>query len=232
MCSHLHTYTHIPKMLEGPAVPIGFVASVDETARGTLVGEVCAAAVIMPREYDPDDKMVAMINDSKKLTPKRRKMLSDYIKEKAIAYGIGTATVKEIDQHNILQATFMAMHRALDIVYEKEKFTRVEVDGPNFKPYLPPGHDTEWIDHECVIDGDAQRLGIAAASIIAKVYRDEWIIKLCDDNPILDEYYGLKSNKGYGTKKHMEGLKNHGPSEFHRMSFAPVAAARKPIPRK
>lgn len=212
-------------MLDLPKDDSIFTASVDETARGTLVGDTCAAAVIMKRNYDKDDKFIHMITDSKKLTPNRRKLLAQYIKENAVAYGIGLASVEEIDKHNILQATFLAMHRALDETYAKQSFTKIEVDGTSFKPYIPPGHDTEWLQHECVIDGDAQRLGIAAASIIAKVYRDEWIEKLCDEHPDLDEKYQLRSNKGYGTKAHMEGLKKYGPSIYHRMSFAPVAKA-------
>lgn len=207
--------------------PGHYVVSVDETARGSLLGEVCAAAVIMPAEVTAaDDGMMGLIDDSKKLTAKRREALAEYIKSKAIAYGVGVASVDEIDSHNILQATYMAMHRALDVVYAKVPFRHIEVDGNRFKPYSPPGgNEAIGIDHECVIGGDAQRLGIAAASILAKVHRDAWIKQLCDDYPYLDERYRILSNKGYGTKDHMAGLKLHGPSEFHRQSFSPVAKA-------
>lgn len=203
----------------------GFTASVDEAGRGPLVGEVCAACVIMPKSFLPDDKLVEAIKDSKKLSAKKRKQLADYIKQTAIAYGVGIATVEEIDTKNILQATYLAMGRALDQVYLKQPFDRIEVDGSSFKPYLPPGADTDWVQHECVIDGDNKRLGIASASILAKVHRDELVDSLCDQHPELEERYKLRSNKGYGTKAHMDGLKEFGPSRFHRQSFAPVARA-------
>ena len=202
----------------------GITVCIDESGRGALIFDVCAAAVIMPKTVDPDDKMVAMIKDSKKLTPKKREMLAEYIKKHAIAYGVGVATAEEIDSHNILQANFTAMHRALDAVYEKKKFDKIEIDGNSFRPYIPPGEENgDWLPFECIVDGDALKLGIAAASILAKVYRDNAIVNLCDKYPELDERYGLRSNKGYGTKKHMDGLKTYGPSIYHRKSFAPVS---------
>lgn len=200
-----------------------YIVSVDETARGTLLGEVCAAAVIMPFG-NCDDEMMGLINDSKKLTNKRRTALSEYIKAKAVAFGIGVATVEEIDRHNILQATYMAMHRALDAVYAQIPFRTIEVDGNRFKQYCPPDGAVH-IEHECVIGGDAIRLGIAAASILAKVHRDGMIERLCVHHPYLDERYGILANMGYGTKRHMDGLAKYGASEFHRQSFAPVAKA-------
>lgn len=202
----------------------GCTACVDESGRGSLVFDVCAAAVVWAKAVEPGDKMIELINDSKKLTPKKREKLAEYIKEHALAWGIGTASADEIDRHNILQANFMAMHRALDTVYAKCKFDKIEIDGNAFKPYIPPGEDdADWLLFECIVDGDAKKLGIAAASILAKVHRDEQIAELCKENPELDERYGLLSNKGYGTKKHMEGLKVYGPSKYHRKTFAPVS---------
>lgn len=206
----------------------GLTACVDESGRGALIFDVCAAAVIMPQVVDPGDKIIELINDSKKLSPKKREKLAEYIKENAVAWGIGTASAEEIDRLNILQANFVAMHRALDNVYEKAKFAKIEIDGNAFKPYIPPGEmDADWLPFECVVDGDAKKLGIAAASILAKVTRDKMIEKLCDEHPELDERYGLRSCKGYGTKKHMEGLRAWGACEFHRKSFAPVARVLK-----
>lgn len=212
----------LSKMLEINTTD-GFTASIDEAGRGPLIGDVCAACVIMPKSYPPNDEMVGSIKDSKKLSPKKRKQLSEYIKKTAVAYGIGTASVEEIDNKNILQATYLAMGRALDEVYIKQPFHRIEVDGSSFKPYLPPGHNTDWVQYECVIDGDNKRLGIASASILAKVHRDEQIERLCDDHPELDERYKIRSNKGYGTKAHMDGLRMYGASHYHRKTFAPVS---------
>lgn len=201
------------------------IVGVDESARGCLACEVAAAAVIWPKEYDTEHPLLKLINDSKKLTPKRRKLLTDYIKSTATAWGIGTASVQEIDKDNILVATQRAMHRALDAVYTKVKFNKIEVDGNHFRSYLPPGHDTDWVEHEAIIEGDAKKLSIAAASILAKVYRDELVDQLCTEHPELDERYGFRSNHTYGTKKHMDGLKTYGATEYHRKSFAPVAKA-------
>lgn len=195
---------------------------VDEAGRGPLFGPVVAAAVIMPNSFAEDDTLYAKIKDSKKCSEKLRKQLKDYIKEKSVAFGIGVASVDEIDKLNILQANYLAMHRALDQVYSKVKFNRIMVDGPMFKPYLPHEEDSEWIQHMCVIDGDALHLNIAAASILAKTFRDEIIEDMCAKDSFLNEKYGLAKNKGYGTRQHMEGLKKFGPSEHHRKSFKPV----------
>lgn len=203
------------------------VVSLDEAGRGPLFGSVFVGAVIMPSSYENDDKYVGMINDSKKLSIKKRKELARYIEKVAIAYAVGIATAEEIDKHNILNATMLAMHRALDDVYRKCPFEKIEVDGNYFKPYLPPGNDTLWLEHECVIDGDALKLGLASASILAKVYHDDWIDKICDENPEFVEKYNLRKCKGYGTKAHMDGLKTYGPTVYHRKTFAPVQAALK-----
>lgn len=195
---------------------------VDEAGRGPLAFEVVSAAVVMPSKYNMVDDMVGLIKDSKKLGEKKRVTLCEYIKKTAIAYGIGIATVEEIDKHNILNATFIAMHRALDQVYEKKVFDHIMVDGDKFKPYIPPRLDSSWLPYTCIVDGDDHMLNIAAASILAKEYRDNIVKQAVLNNPQLDERYGFKSNKGYGTKKHMQGLELYGACDYHRKSFAPV----------
>lgn len=194
---------------------------VDEAGRGPLFGPVVAAAVIMPT--NEQNELCKQIKDSKKCSPKKRTILKNYIIENAVAYGIGIATVEEIDQYNILQANYMAMHRALDQIAEKQHFDKIMVDGPLFKPYISKVQEpTDWVQHECIVDGDNTYLCIAAASILAKTYRDELIEKLCLEDPSLVSKYGISKNKGYGTKQHMDGLKLHGPSPLHRKSFKPV----------
>jgi ribonuclease HII len=203
---------------------------VDECGRGCLYGVVVAAACILPADLSPDDALVPYIKDSKKLTEKKRTEVAKYIKEKALAYGIGEGTVEEIDTINILQANFRAMHRALDQVYEKLPFEHILVDGPHFKRYIKPNTNPPVIvPYTAIPQGDAEYMNIAAASILAKTYRDAVIVQMVADNPALDKY-GLKSNKGYGTKKHMDALKEHGATPYHRKSFAPVAAALKNAP--
>lgn len=207
-------------MLELPTADL-FEVGVDEAGRGPLFGPVVAAAVIMPCTYNSDDTNVAMIKDSKKMTKLRRGKMAVYIKENAIAYGIGIASVEEIDKHNILQANFIAMHRALDEVYTKTKFDFIKIDGDKFKPYIAPDGDN-WIPYNCEVNGDDRFINIAAASILAKTYRDTYIEQLIDEHPEWEEQYGLRSNKGYGTKKHMQGLQTYGVTEHHRRSFEPV----------
>jgi ribonuclease HII len=206
-------------MLELPS-PTRIEVGVDEAGRGPLFGPVVVAAVIMPSSYPDTDEMVKKIKDSKKCTKKLLKELEAYIKETAIAYAIGIAEVEEIDRCNILNATINAMHRALDEIYPKTKFNYIAVDGDRFKPYLPV--DSTWIEHCCCIDGDGTHLHIAAASILAKTARDKLIETMVDNDPTLDERYSLRSNKGYGTKKHIDGLKAYGATRHHRNSFAPV----------
>jgi len=193
----------------------------DEVGRGSLVCSVVASAIIMPSEYAEDDKYIGLIKDSKKCTHKRLLELSAYIKEIAIAWGIGSASVDEIDEHNILNATMIAMHRALDSVYEQVEFENIVVDGNRFKTYISPNGD--FIPHQCIIDGDASQLGIAAASIIAKVYRDSCVEEISKELPEYQELYKWDKNKGYGTKDHMDALMKYGPTKYHRLSFKPVA---------
>ena len=189
---------------------------VDEVGRGTLFGNVVTAAVILPLEF-PDDTY-KQIKDSKKLSFKKREMLSEYIKKHAIAYGIGIASPEEIDDINILQATMRAMNRALNEAYRKKEFNKIIIDGNYFKGYAPPGYDKDIIEYECIIQGDTKFLNIAAASIIAKNYHDNEILELLKQNPDLNKY-GLKTNMGYATKVHREAIKEYGLTEFHRKSF-------------
>lgn len=192
------------------------IAGVDEVARGTFIGPVIAACVVLPKSF-PDDTY-KQIKDSKKLSEKKREFLASYIKDICITYGVGEVSNKEVDEINILNATMKAMNRAINEAYKKEPFNYLLIDGPNFKGYIPPGEDAEMIEYECVLQGDATYLSIAAASIVAKDYHTKLINKLVEDNPILMRY-DIKKNKGYGTKNHLAALKTHGLSEFHRKTF-------------
>tara|TARA_B100001093_G_C26513027_1_gene878326 strand:- start:124 stop:720 length:597 start_codon:yes stop_codon:yes gene_type:complete len=178
---------------------------IDEAGRGPLIGRVYAAAVIWPNNIDNPD-----INDSKKISAKKRKVLKEWIEQNVIDYGIGYAEPEEIDQINILQATYLAMHRALDNL--KTKFNSIIVDGNRFKQYKD-------IQYQTVIKGDATYYSISAASILAKEYHDEYIKNICQENPELDTKYKLLSNMGYGTKDHMKGIQEHGITVYHRKSF-------------
>ena len=179
---------------------IQVICGVDEAGRGPLAGPVCAAAVILPADVD-----IPGLNDSKKLTDKRRRELYPIIKEQAIAYGIAFADEKEIDEINILQATFRAMERAVSQLSTKPDF--VLVDG-NKLPVLD-------VPAEAVVQGDSRSASIAAASILAKVTRDDVMLELAQTYPA----YGFDIHKGYGTKAHYEALRNHGACPAHRLSF-------------
>ena len=176
------------------------VCGIDEAGRGPLCGPVVAAACIMPIDVD-----IPKLNDSKKLSPKTRLALFDEIREKAIAYSIGYGTVEEIDQYNILEATLLAMRRAVEGLQIKPDY--LLVDGNIFRDFDLPG--------ESVIKGDATSSSIAAASILAKVTRD----LLCDELDALYPEYGIKQHKGYGTKAHMDALRIYGPTPCHRKQF-------------
>jgi ribonuclease HII len=192
-----------------------FVAGVDEVARGTFIGPVVAACVVLPRVIT-DDKF-KQIKDSKKLSEKKRTELALFIKENAITYGIGTASVEEIDSINILHATMRAMHRAIDEAYKKHSFDKLLIDGQYFKGYTPPGMD-ELLDYECIPKGDMHYLSIAAASIIAKDYHTTLINAMVEEHQEL-AIYDIKKNKGYGTPKHLSAIRTHGITRFHRRSF-------------
>ena len=176
------------------------VCGVDEAGRGPLAGPVCAAAVILPRGLE-----IPGLNDSKKLTDKKRRELFPVICEQAIAYGIGYASEKEIDEINILQATFLAMQRAIDQLEGKADFALI--DGNREKDFGLPVMT--------VVKGDSRSANIAAASVLAKVSRDDKMLELAKEYP----QYGFEIHKGYGTKAHYEALSAHGASEVHRMSF-------------
>jgi len=163
-----------------------FVAGVDEVARGTLIGPVIAACVVLPHVF-PDD-IYKDIKDSKKLTEKKRAFLAEYIKKNAITYGVGEASVEEIDNINILNATMKAMLRAVDEAYKKHPFDKLLIDGPYFKGYTPPGVDSEILEYECIPKGDMHYLSIAAASIIAKDYHTKLINDLIVKHPELNLY--------------------------------------------
>lgn len=193
-----------------------FVAGVDEVARGTLIGPVIAACVVLPHVF-PDD-IYKEIKDSKKLTEKKRTFLAEYIKRIAITYGIGEATVEEIDNINILNATMKAMLRAVDEAYKKHSFDKLLIDGPYFKGYTPPGVDSELLEYECIPKGDMHYLSIAAASIIAKDYHTKLINDLIVEHPELN-LYEIKKNKGYGTAKHLDAINKNGITNFHRKTF-------------
>lgn len=189
---------------------------VDEVGRGTLFGNVVAAAVIMPDNLDDD--LYKEIKDSKKLSFKKRELLANYIKNNCITYGIGISTPKEIDNINILQASVKAMHRALFQAYEKNKFNNIIVDGNYFKPIISPDDD-EIISYECIPQGDQKYINIAAASIIAKNYHDNEIINIVNENPDLNKYDLLK-NMGYATLKHRNAIIKYGIHELHRKTFS------------
>ena len=173
----------------------------DEAGRGCLAGPVVAAAVILPKNYKQP-----LLNDSKQLSEKKRILLKTEIKEHAIAYAVGIVNHKEIDKINILNASILAMHRALDQI--KNPFDSILVDGNRFKNYK----ETE---HHCIIKGDSKYLSIAAASILAKTYRDDLMKKLHLEHP----QFQWEQNKGYPTKSHRAAIKKNGVSQYHRKSF-------------
>ena len=177
-----------------------FVCGVDEAGRGPLAGPVCAAAVILPADLE-----ITGLDDSKKLTDKRRRELYPIIKEKAIAYGIAFADHKEIDQINILQATFLAMERAIDALAVKPDIALI--DGNRAKDF--------GIPVETIIHGDSRSASIAAASILAKVTRDDYMLEMAKVYP----GYDFEIHKGYGTKAHYASLAEYGPCPIHRMTF-------------
>lgn len=177
-------------------------AGCDEAGRGCLAGPVFAAAVILPPNFESD-----LLNDSKKLTEKQRYSLRPIIEEQALAFAVGVVDQEEIDRINILNASFLAMHRALDqLVIRPEHLL---IDGNRFKPYA-------GISHTCVVKGDGKLLPIAAASVLAKTYRDDYMLAIHNDFP----QYGWNENKGYPTLQHRKAVREIGISPHHRKSFA------------
>ena len=178
-------------------------AGCDEAGRGCLAGPVVAAAVVFPKDYWND-----AINDSKQLSEKQRVKLRDEIIRDAVSYGIGMCDNQEIDNINILQASLLAMHRALDALTVRPEF--IIIDGNKWKDY----HQTPF---QTVVKGDAKFLSIAAASILAKTYRDEWMVHAAAEYPL----YNWEKNKGYPTKDHRLAIIEHGVCPLHRLSYEP-----------
>lgn len=186
-------------------------AGCDEAGRGCLAGSVFAAAVILPRDYDN-----ALLNDSKQLSEKRRFALRDTIIAEATAWAVGVVEPEEIDRINILRASILAMHRALDALTVRPQ--AVVVDGNRFTPYGSLPYST-------VVKGDGKYQTIAAASILAKTFRDEYMMRLDREYP----FYEWAKNKGYPTRAHRDGIRAHGPSPYHRRSFALLGAPELPL---
>ena len=176
-------------------------AGCDEAGRGCLAGSVYAAAVILPEDYQNE-----LLNDSKQLTEKKRYELREIIERDAVAWAVGIVTPEEIDKVNILNASILAMHRALDQL--KVRPEAIIVDGNRFKPY-------QNLPHTTIVKGDGKYLSIAAASILAKTYRDDYMNQLAEEYP----QYDWRSNKGYPTKKHREAIKQFGITPYHRKSY-------------
>ena len=185
---------------------------IDEAGRGPLFGKVYTAAVILPPSDDFDH---SSIKDSKKLTEKKRQELFEYIKNNAIDWYVSYKDETHIDENNILQSNIESMHDCLDNLLVKPDY--ILVDGNYFKTYQHS--DGDFISHETVVKGDDKYTSIAAASILAKVSRDNYIKNLCEKYPKLDEFYSISSNKGYGAKKHLDGIKKYGISPWHRKTF-------------
>ena len=176
-------------------------AGCDEAGRGCLAGSVFAAAVVLPPDYENE-----LLNDSKQLSEKKRYLLRSMIEKDALAWAVGVVTAAEIDKINILNASILAMHRALDALSIRPE--AIIVDGNRFKPY----HD---VPHTTIVKGDGKYLSIAAASILAKTYRDDYMKAIAEEFP----QYDWRSNKGYPTKKHRATIKEYGISPYHRKSF-------------
>lgn len=176
-------------------------AGCDEAGRGCLAGAVYAAAVILPQDYHNE-----LLNDSKQLTERQRYALRPQIERDALAWAVGVATPQEIDEINILNASFLAMHRAVDQLGIRPQ--HLLIDGNRFRPYV-------GIPHTTVVKGDGKLLSIAAASVLAKTYRDDYMPALHHEYP----YYDWDKNKGYPTKKHRAAIAERGTTPYHRMSF-------------
>ena len=199
---------------------------IDEVGRGPMLGRVYSAAVILPKDdiFDHSE-----MKDSKRFSSEKKiTEVAEYIKEHAIAWGVGYVDESVIDEINIRQATFRAMHMAIRECFQTFSEQDIEtisfhllVDGSDFKPYMvmKGEYGLMQIPHTTIVGGDNKYTSIAAASILAKVSRDEYINKLCEENPILNERYGILKNKGYGTATHMAGIKEHGITKHHRKSF-------------
>lgn len=181
-------------------------AGCDEAGRGCLAGPVVAAAVILPSDFNHK-----LLNDSKKLTEKQRDLLRPIIEKEAISFAVSFVQAQEIDKINILNASFTAMHRSVDQLDQIPEL--LLIDGNRFNPY-------KNIPHECIVKGDGKFLSIAAASVLAKTYRDEFMLQIHEEFPV----YDWIKNKGYPTKKHRIAIKKHGANLYHRQSFTLLPA--------
>ena len=199
-------------------------AGCDEAGRGCLAGSVYAAAVILPTNYHND-----LLNDSKQLTAKQRYQLREEIERDAVAWALGIVTAQEIDEMNILRASITAMHRAIDGL--KVRPAHLIIDGNKFMPYYEPdaskadGRGTK-VPHTTIVKGDGKYLSIAAASILAKTYRDDYMKELHKEYP----FYGWDHNAGYPTKEHRQGIENHGTTPYHRITFNLLGAVQLKLP--
>ncbi|AEM69815.1 Ribonuclease H [Allomuricauda ruestringensis DSM 13258] len=178
-----------------------FEAGTDEAGRGCLAGPVTAAAITLPENFNNN-----ILNDSKQLSEAKRTILRPILEKEAVSFSVCHVFEDDIDEINILNASFLAMHRAIDKLVPLPSF--LIVDGNRFKPY--PN-----IDHECIVKGDGKYMSIAAASVLAKTYRDEYMAKIHEEFPM----YNWKKNKGYPTKEHREAIKQYGLTKYHRKSF-------------
>lgn len=185
-------------------------AGCDEAGRGCLAGSVYAAAVILPKDYDNPE-----LNDSKKLSEKKRYALREQIKHDALAWAVGIVTPEEIDKINILHASFLAMHRAIDQLRLCPQ--ALIIDGNRFDPYLSSfdGSQKKQLPYTCIVKGDGKYQSIAAASILAKTYRDDYM----NEQALIYPHYDWGNNKGYPTKKHRLGILNYGITPIHRKSY-------------
>lgn len=187
-------------------------AGCDEAGRGCLAGSVYAAAVILPSDYHND-----LLNDSKQLTAKQRYQLREEIERDAVAWALGIVTPQEIDEMNILRASITAMHRAIDGLIVRPEY--LIIDGNRFYPY-------SGVPHTTIVKGDGKYLSIAAASILAKTYRDDYMKELHEEFP----FYGWNHNAGYPTKEHRKGIEEHGTTPYHRMTFNLLGAVQLELP--
>lgn len=181
---------------------------IDEAGRGCLFGPVCVASVVW---LDEDPNPDLEIKDSKKMSEKKRNILRTYILDNSISSSVKFIDNETIDRDNILEATMKGMHECIDDVSSNINIDTLLIDGPHFNMY-------DGISHVCVINGDNTYKSIAAASILAKTFRDEYINRLVDENPEL-ERYDIRNNKGYGTRKHLEAIRQYGITEWHRTTF-------------
>ena len=193
-------------------------AGCDEAGRGCLAGSVYAAAVILPPDYHNDK-----LNDSKQLTARRRYQLREEIERDALAWAVGVVTPEEIDEINILRASILAMHRALDQLSVRPE--HIIVDGNRFTSYCDK-QTSEILPHTTIVKGDGKYLSIAAASILAKTYRDDYMLTLHEQYP----HYGWDRNMGYPTREHREALARYGPTPVHRMTFGHVSDGQLSLP--